>query len=40
MLFSHLKVTIHAQGQAPRAKTLRLLLAENLHCQRLRKIRL
>ena len=23
MLFSHLKVTIHAQGQAPRAKTLR-----------------
>jgi len=39
MLFSHLKVTIHAQGQAPRSRTLRLFTrGKLLHCQRLRPI--
>ena len=40
MLFSHLKVTIHAQGQAPGSWTLRLFTrGKLLHCQRLRTFR-
>ncbi len=35
MLFSHLKVTIHAQGQAPPTDT-QIVTRGNLHCQRLR----